>query len=60
MRAPSKPALPLAQHRLADNKMEIKMGTAAPIPRPVSWHQSLSGINALGKVREANPAHTVP
>lgn len=49
MRAPSKPALPLTHHRLADNKMEIKPGAAAPIPQPVSWHRSLSGFDALGK-----------
>jgi len=49
MRAPRKPAVPLAEHRLADKKMEIRTGTAAPISQPASWHQSLLGIDALGK-----------
>lgn len=49
MRVPGKPPLPLSQKRLADNKMEIKMGAAAPIPQPVSCHQSPSGTNALDK-----------
>lgn len=47
MRAPSKPALPLAQHRLADNKVETKNGHSSTYPSACQlasvslWHQCI-------------------
>lgn len=53
--ATSKSAVPLAWHRLAGNKTEIKMGIAAPIPQLVTSHQCLPGVDVLGKGKRSKP-----